>query len=78
MAGSDGESEAARDLPDMTYEPHRLLENVEMAEQIQKALTQLPEKLRATLLLHDIEGTALRRNRAGGRLPAGNRKIAFV
>ena len=27
-----------------------------MAEQIQRALAQLPEKLRATLLLHDIEG----------------------
>jgi len=27
-----------------------------MAEQIQLALAKLPEKLRATLLLHDIEG----------------------
>ncbi len=52
----DGESEAAHEVPDTTYEPHRLLENVEMAEQIQKALAQIPEKLRATLLLHDVEG----------------------
>ncbi len=44
------------EVADHTYEPHRLLENVEMAEQIQMALSKLPEKLRATLLLHDIEG----------------------
>ena len=44
------------EVADRTYEPHRLLENVEMAEQIQDALAKLPEKLRATLLLHDIEG----------------------
>ena len=51
-----GDAEGGQDVPDQTYEPHRLLENVEMAEQIQRALAQLPEKLRATLLLHDIEG----------------------
>ena len=44
------------EVADETYAPHRLLENVEMAEQIQAALAKLPEKLRATLLLHDIEG----------------------
>ena len=51
-----GEDAPAHEVPDHTYEPHRLLENVEMAEQIQQALSRLPEKLRATLLLHDIEG----------------------
>jgi RNA polymerase sigma-70 factor (ECF subfamily) len=51
-----GDGAQAHEVADSTYEPHRLLENVEMAEQIQKALTRLPEKLRATLLLHDIEG----------------------
>ncbi|MDQ2800704.1 MAG: sigma-70 family RNA polymerase sigma factor [Armatimonadota bacterium] len=53
---SDGEGETGREVADHTYEPQRLLENEEMAEQIQGALAQLPEKLRATLLLHDIEG----------------------
>ena len=52
----DGEGETTHEVPDRTYEPQRLLENGEMAEQIQRALAQLPEKLRATLLLHDIEG----------------------
>ncbi len=51
-----GDTEQAHEVADSTYEPHRLLENVEMAEQIQQALAKLPEKLRATLLLHDIEG----------------------
>ena len=51
-----GEGDLAHEIPDRTYEPHRLLENGEMAEQIGRALAQLPEKLRATLLLHDIEG----------------------
>lgn len=51
-----GDAAQVHEVPDHTYEPHRLLENVEMAEQIQQALSKLPEKLRATLLLHDIEG----------------------
>jgi RNA polymerase sigma-70 factor (ECF subfamily) len=51
-----GDAAQAHEVADHTYEPHRLLENVEMADQIQQALSRLPEKLRATLLLHDIEG----------------------
>ena len=51
-----GETDGGHEFPDTTYEPQRLLENVEMAEQIQRALAQLPEKLRATLILHDVEG----------------------
>lgn len=45
-----------QEVADETYAPHRLLQNAEMAEQIQAALSKLPEKLRAPLLLHDIEG----------------------
>ncbi len=51
-----GDDAPAHEVPDETYAPHRLLENVEMAEQIQAALSKLPEKLRTALLLHDIEG----------------------
>ena len=51
-----GDDAQTQEVADETYAPHRLLENVEMAEQIQMALSKLPEKLRATLLLHDIEG----------------------
>ncbi len=51
-----GDTEQTHEIADETYAPHRLLENVEMAEQITQALGKLPDKLRATLLLHDIEG----------------------
>lgn len=47
---------ASYDVPDRTYEPQRLLEHAELSEQIAFALTQLPDKLRVTLLLHDMEG----------------------
>ena len=50
------ESETGHEVPDSTYEPQRLLENTEMAEQIQLCLAQLPEKLRAAVILHDVEG----------------------
>ncbi len=53
VAGSESGS---HEIPDQTYEPQRLLEHVELADQIQQALAQLPEKLRATLILHDVEG----------------------
>lgn len=53
---SDGEDQGTHDVPDQTWEPHRLLENGEMAAQIQAALARLPEKLRTALILHDLEG----------------------
>jgi RNA polymerase sigma-70 factor (ECF subfamily) len=48
--------ESGHELPDSTYEPHRLFEQKELSEHIQQALEQMPEKLRSVLLLHDIEG----------------------
>lgn len=54
IQGND--SESGHEIPDSTYEPQRLLENTEMAEQIQLSLAQLPEKLRAAVILHDVEG----------------------
>lgn len=44
------------EVADLTYEPHRVAERAETAQQIQQALQQLPEKLRAVLILHDVEG----------------------
>lgn len=52
---SSDDSEGGRDLPDATFEPHRLLEQQELGEQIQRALVHLPEKLRSVLILHDME-----------------------
>jgi len=45
----------SRELPDLTFEPHRIAENSELADQISNALVRLPDKLRAVILLHDIE-----------------------
>ena len=52
--GADGSEGGGHEVPDAKYEPHRLLEQQEMGEQIQQALGQLPEKLRAVLILHDL------------------------
>ena len=54
VGGEDGGP--GRDVPDQTWEPHRLLENAEMGTQIQAALARLPVKLRTALVLHDLEG----------------------
>ena len=51
-----GDEAGTLEVGDETYAPHRLFENAEMAEQIQSALSKLPDKLRTALLLHEIEG----------------------
>lgn len=43
------------DLRDDTFEPARLCERAELQAEIQKALCRLPDKLRATVLLYDME-----------------------
>lgn len=53
---SEGGGGQTHEVADMTYEPHRVAERAEATQQIQQALGQLPEKLRAVLILHDIEG----------------------
>jgi RNA polymerase sigma-70 factor (ECF subfamily) len=53
--GHPGEEGTTPEVPDATFEPLRLLENQELGVQLQRALEQLPEKLRAVIVLHDIE-----------------------
>ena len=53
---ASGDDSVTREVADQTWEPHRMLENSEMADQIQLALGRLPEKLRTALVLHDLEG----------------------
>lgn len=55
-SGSVETASAGHEVADTTYEPSRLMEQHEMSQQIQLALNGLPEKLRAVLLLYDIEG----------------------
>lgn len=44
------------EVPDGTYDPERAYERSELQIEVQKALSRLPEKLRAAILLCDIEG----------------------
>jgi len=54
ISGHDGE--VRREIPDFRSDPQRILEAKELESRIQRALDALPEKLRAVVLLHDIEG----------------------
>lgn len=44
------------EIPDGTYDPQRVYARTELQSEIQKALLELPEKLRAAVLLYDLEG----------------------
>ena len=52
----DDESESQRDIPDHEFDPQRLLLNKELGAQLDRALRDLPDKLRTVVLLYDIEG----------------------
>lgn len=56
--GSDmnGESNAYLEIPDSRDNPERVVLHEELDEQIQKALTTLPQDFRMTVILADIEG----------------------
>ena len=49
------EGGVARELPDTSFEPYRITASNELSRQVTAALEKLPEKLRAVVLLHDIE-----------------------
>lgn len=44
------------DPPDSTHDPERVCVRREIQVEVQKALAKLPDKLRATILLYDMEG----------------------
>ncbi len=52
----DGDAESEKEIADHDYDPQRLLLNKELGAQLEKALRDLPEKLRAVVLLYDVEG----------------------
>ena len=52
----DDEEATSADVPDGTHDPQRLCERAELQAEVQKALSKLPEKLRAAVLLCDLEG----------------------
>src|SRR5579862_663616 len=51
---NEDEEETQRDIPDVAFDPQRLLLNKEMGAQLDLALRDLPEKLRTVILLFDI------------------------
>ena len=53
---NDEDEESQRDIPDVAFDPQRLLLNKELGKQLEAALGELPEKLRTVVLLYDIEG----------------------
>ena len=53
---NDEGEERQRDLPDLTFDPQKMLLNKELGRRLEDALKSLPEKLRTVVLLYDIEG----------------------
>ena len=52
------EEHGGRDLPDLSAEPSRNVEREELRLQVRAKLAEMPEKLRAVLLMCDIQGMA--------------------
>ncbi len=52
----DEDNGSQRDIPDLAFDPQRLLLNRELGKRLDEALCQLPERLRTVVLLYDIEG----------------------
>lgn len=58
LGSSDDEAQPVRtaDVPDSKYDPQELCERKELQAEVQRALNNLPDKLRAAILLFDMEG----------------------
>lgn len=52
----DGEGQVTREIPDDAYDPQLLYQTEEIKQQVHIAISKLPEKLRAAVLLYDLEG----------------------
>ncbi|MBP6964388.1 MAG: sigma-70 family RNA polymerase sigma factor [Armatimonadetes bacterium] len=52
--GDEGPRET--DLPDTTHDPQIVCERAELQQEVRAALSRLPDKLRAAILLYDMEG----------------------
>lgn len=73
-AGDDGDEGATRDVPDWSREPMTLFKQKELGAQIQAALEKLPPKLRAAVVLHDVEGLPYEEIAAVEAIPLGTVK----
>lgn len=70
----DGDESETAELPDSTYEPQRVVEQIELQMEIQRALSMLPDKLRASLLLYDLEGMSYNEIAEATGVPVGTVK----
>src|SRR5579871_2208027 len=70
----ENEEEAQRDIPDVAFDPQRLLLNKELGTRLDLALRELPEKLRTVVLLYDIEGLTYEEIAAIAGCPLGTVK----
>lgn len=73
-AGEEGPEGRTREVPDWSHEPLSLFKHRELGVQIQTALEKLPPKLRAAVVLHDIEGLPYEDIAAVERIPIGTVK----
>lgn len=74
MVDSEEGSAGTRDVADWTREPATVFANNELGTQIQSALDKLPAKLRAAVVLHDVEGLAYEEIAAVEGVPLGTIK----
>lgn len=74
LYSDDEDSNATRDVPDMTTAPETLLSRKELGGQIEIALKKLPPKLRSAVILHDIEGLAYEEIATVEKIPLGTVK----
>ena len=56
MDGEEEQEETQREIPDVAFDPQRLMLNKELGQRLEAAIGELPEKLRTVVLLYDIEG----------------------
>lgn len=55
LGANADEGGAAREIADIGSEPYRALASLELSERLESGIGALPEKLRAVLVLHDVE-----------------------
>lgn len=62
------------DAPDNTHDPQRIYERMALQAEVQKALSRLPEKLRAAIVLYDLEGMSYQEIAGAVGCPVGTVK----
>jgi len=68
------EGAVARDVPDTQRDPQQLAEASELVEEVQKAISELSPKLRAVVVLFDLQGLTYEEISQALRLPLGTVK----